>query len=268
VRYRVQASKRPELNFLLEGTGWRVRNFLHERRIRSDVRGFASSLDRHSAPTLERFTEAARKVLVLAEEEARLLNHSFIGTEHILLGLIHDGDGPAARALESLDISLKAVRQEVKVTIGKAKRSPTGSLPFTPTTKKVLALSLRAALQLDQNSIGTEHLLLGLVREGEGVAAKVLVHLGANLDRLGQRVVMELSGFQILDSASSSSRAKRDDMTTPESGPAGKQGVLPGYGQPGTASAFAGSWVLAVEVLGERLRRLLASISPSGGVAQ
>jgi ATP-dependent Clp protease ATP-binding subunit ClpC len=122
----------------------------------------------------ERFTDRARRVLVLAQEEARLLNHSFIGTEHILLGLIHEGEGVAAKALESLGISLEAVREKVEETIGPAGTAPTGSPPFTPRAKKVLELSLREALQLGHNYIGTEHMLLGLVREGEGVAAQVL----------------------------------------------------------------------------------------------
>jgi len=144
----------------------------------------------------ERFTDRARRVLVLAQEEARLLNHSFIGTEHILLGLIHEGDGIAAKALESLGISLEAVREKVEETIGPAGTAPTGSPPFTPRAKKVLELSLREALQLGHNYIGTEHMLLGLVREGEGVAAQVLQSLGADLPRVRQQVIQLLSGYQ------------------------------------------------------------------------
>jgi ATP-dependent Clp protease ATP-binding subunit ClpC len=142
----------------------------------------------------ERFTDRARRVLVLAQEEARLLNHSFIGTEHILLGLIHEGEGLAAKALESLGISLEAVRDKVEETIGPAGSAPTGSPPFTPRAKKVLELSLREALQLGHNYIGTEHMLLGLVREGEGVAAQVLQSLGADLPRVRQQVIQLLSG--------------------------------------------------------------------------
>jgi ATP-dependent Clp protease ATP-binding subunit ClpC len=153
----------------------------------------------------ERFTDRARRVLVLAQEEARLLNHSFIGTEHILLGLIHEGEGLAAKALESLNISLDAVREEVEKTIGQAGSAPTGSPPFTPRAKKVLELSLREALQLGHNYIGTEHMLLGLVREGEGVAARVLVSLGADLAKVRQQVIQQLSGFQGRDSAAPSS---------------------------------------------------------------
>jgi ATP-dependent Clp protease ATP-binding subunit ClpC len=144
----------------------------------------------------ERFTDRARRVLVLAQEEARLLNHSFIGTEHILLGLIHEGEGLAAKALESLGISLEAVREKVEETIGPAGTAPTGSPPFTPRAKKVLELSLREALQLGHNYIGTEHMLLGLVREGEGVAAQVLQSLGADLPRVRQQVIQLLSGYQ------------------------------------------------------------------------
>jgi len=143
----------------------------------------------------ERFTDRARRVLVLAQEEARLLNHNFIGTEHILLGLIHEGEGVAAKALESLGISLEAVREKVEETIGPAGSSSTGSPPFTPRAKKVLELSLREALQLGHNYIGTEHMLLGLVREGEGVAAQVLVNLGADLSRVRQQVIQLLSGY-------------------------------------------------------------------------
>jgi ATP-dependent Clp protease ATP-binding subunit ClpC len=144
----------------------------------------------------ERFTDRARRVLVLAQEEARLLNHNFIGTEHILLGLIHEGEGVAAKALESLGISLEAVREKVEETIGPAGSATTGSPPFTPRAKKVLELSLREALQLGHNYIGTEHMLLGLVREGEGVAATVLVSLGADLSRVRQQVIQLLSGYQ------------------------------------------------------------------------
>jgi ATP-dependent Clp protease ATP-binding subunit ClpC len=144
----------------------------------------------------ERFTDRARRVLVLAQEEARLLNHSFIGTEHILLGLIHEGEGVAAKALEQLGISLEAVREKVEETIGLSGTAPTGSPPFTPRAKKVLELSLREALQLGHNYIGTEHMLLGLVREGEGVAAQVLVSLGADLARVRQQVIQLLSGYQ------------------------------------------------------------------------
>ena len=134
-------------------------------------------------------------MVVLAQEEARLLNHNYIGTEHILLGLIHEGEGVAAKALESLGISLEAVRSQVEEIIGQGSQSPSGHIPFTPRAKKVLELSLREALQLGHNYIGTEHILLGLIREGEGVAAQVLVKLGADLSRVRQQVIQLLSGY-------------------------------------------------------------------------
>src|SRR5689334_19472658 len=144
----------------------------------------------------ERFTDRARRVVVLAQEEARMLNHNYIGTEHILLGLIHGGEGVAAKALESLDISLEAVRAQVEEIIGQGQQAPSGHIPFTPRAKKVLELSLREALQLGHNYIGTEHILLGLIREGEGVAAQVLMKLGADLNRVRQQVIQLLSGYQ------------------------------------------------------------------------
>jgi len=144
----------------------------------------------------ERFTDRARRVVVLAQEEARMLNHNYIGTEHILLGLIHEGEGVAAKALESLGISLEGVRQQVEEIIGQGQQAPSGHIPFTPRAKKVLELSLREALQLGHNYIGTEHILLGLIREGEGVAAQVLVKLGADLTRVRQQVIQLLSGYQ------------------------------------------------------------------------
>jgi hypothetical protein len=143
----------------------------------------------------ERFTDRARRVVVLAQEEARLLNHDYIGTEHILLGLIHEGEGVAARALESLGISLEAVRAQVEEIIGQGATAPTGHIPFTPRAKKVLELSLREALELGHNYIGTEHILLGLLREGQGVGAQVLVELGADRDRVRQVVVQLLAGY-------------------------------------------------------------------------
>ncbi|MBA2336774.1 MAG: ATP-dependent Clp protease ATP-binding subunit [Acidimicrobiia bacterium] len=144
----------------------------------------------------ERFTDRARRVVVLAQEEARLLNHNYIGTEHILLGLIHEGEGVAARGLESLGINLEAVRHQVVETIGQGSQAPSGHIPFTPRAKKVLELSLREALQLGHNYIGTEHILLGLIREGEGVAAQVLQKLGAELQKVRQTVIQLLSGVQ------------------------------------------------------------------------
>jgi ATP-dependent Clp protease ATP-binding subunit ClpC len=143
----------------------------------------------------ERFTDRARRVVVLAQEEARMLNHNYIGTEHILLGLIHEGEGVAAKALESLGISLEGVREQVEEIIGQGQTAPAGHIPFTPRAKKVLELSLREALQLGHNYIGTEHILLGLIREGEGVAAQVLQKLGADLNRVRTQVIQLLSGY-------------------------------------------------------------------------
>ena len=156
----------------------------------------------------ERFTDRARRVVVLAQEEARLLNHNYIGTEHILLGLIHEGEGVAAKGLESLGISLEAVRSQVEELIGHGASSPSGHIPFTPRAKKVLELSLREALQLGHNYIGTEHILLGLIREGEGVAAQVLVKLGADLSRVRQQVIQLLSGYAGSGQGSSGSPEK------------------------------------------------------------
>ena len=149
--------------------------------------GYVVSLGtRHAAPCMaeevtmfERFTDRARRVVVLAQEEARMLNHNYIGTEHILLGLVREGEGVAAKALEAMDISLNGVREQVQEIIGEGSHAPSGHIPFTPRAKKVLELSLREALQLGHNYIGTEHILLGLIREGEGVAAQVLGKLGA-----------------------------------------------------------------------------------------
>jgi Clp amino terminal domain, pathogenicity island component/UvrB/uvrC motif len=151
----------------------------------------------------ERFTDRARRVVVLAQEEARLLNHNYIGTEHILLGLLREGQGVAARALQSLGINLEAVRQQVEGIIGRGQQAPSGHIPFTPRAKKVLELSLREAHQLGHDYIGTEHILLGLIREGEGIAAQVLVRLGADLNRVRQQVIRLLHGHQGKEPASS-----------------------------------------------------------------
>jgi ATP-dependent Clp protease ATP-binding subunit ClpC len=155
----------------------------------------------------ERFTNRARQVVVLAQEEARLLSHNYIGTEHILLGIVHEGNGVAAQALESLNISLERVRQEVVAIVGRGKKEPSGHIPFTPRAKKVLELSLREALQLGHNYIGSEHILLGLLREGEGVAAQVLARLGGDLKAVRQRVISLTPGEE------------DDDDLPPVSGP-------------------------------------------------
>jgi ATP-dependent Clp protease ATP-binding subunit ClpC len=140
----------------------------------------------------ERFTDRARRVVVLAQEESRLLDHNYIGTEHLLLGLIREAEGVAAQTLEALGISLEVVRARVEEIIGRGGSSPSGHIPFTPRAKKVLELSLREALQLGHNYIGTEHVLLGLIREGEGVAAQVLVQMGATLTAVRKRVLAQI----------------------------------------------------------------------------
>jgi ATP-dependent Clp protease ATP-binding subunit ClpC len=145
----------------------------------------------------ERFTDRARRVVVLAQDEARGLNHNWIGTEHLLLAVIREGHGVGAKALESMQISLDAARQQVESLIGRG-QNPVGDghIPFTPRAKKVLELSLREALQLGHDYIGTEHILLGLIREGDGVAAQVLVSLGCDLNRARQQVIQLLHGYQ------------------------------------------------------------------------
>jgi ATP-dependent Clp protease ATP-binding subunit ClpC len=141
----------------------------------------------------ERFTDRARRVVVLAQEEARMLNHDHIGTEHILLGLIHEGEGVACRALRSLGVSLEAVRGRVQETVGEGTSAPTGHITFTPRAKKVLELSLKECQQLGHHYIGTEHILLGLIREG-GVGAKTLNAMGISLDGVRQQVIQILGG--------------------------------------------------------------------------
>ena len=178
----------------------------------------------------ERFTDRARRVVVLAQEEARMLNHNYIGTEHILLGMIHEGEGVAAKALESLGISLEAVRSQVEEIIGQGQQAPSGHIPFTPRAKKVLELSLREALKLGHNYIGTEHILLGLIREGEGVAAQVLVKLGADLNRVRQQVIQLLSGYQ----------GKEPAAAGPAEGTASTSLVLDQFGRNLTVAAREG----------------------------
>lgn len=180
----------------------------------------------------DRFTDRARRVIVLAQDEARMLNHNYIGTEHLLLGLIHEGEGVAAKALESLGLSLESVRQQVEEIIGQGQQAPTGHIPFTPRAKKVLELSMREALQLNHPYIGTEHILLGLIREGEGVAAQVLIKLGADLNRVRNQVLQLLSGFQ---------GEKASMSGAPEQGPqapgGGSQTILDQFGRNLTQAA-------------------------------
>jgi ATP-dependent Clp protease ATP-binding subunit ClpC len=157
----------------------------------------------------ERYTDRARRVVVLAQEEARMLNHNYIGTEHLLLGLIHEGEGVAAKALESLGISLEAVRQQVEAIIGQGQQAPPEHIPFTHRAKKVLELAGREARVLGHDYVGTEHILLGLLREGDGVAAQVLVTLGADLNRVRQQVIQLLHGYQGKDAIGEGSRLGR-----------------------------------------------------------
>jgi ATP-dependent Clp protease ATP-binding subunit ClpC len=142
----------------------------------------------------ERFTDQARRVIVAAQKEARLLDHNYIGTEHILLGLLREGEGQAARTLASLGVSLEAVRTQVEEIIGRGDSIPSGHIPFTPRAKKVLELSLREARWGGDEHIGSDHILLGLVREGEGVAAQVLVKLGAGLSEVRRAIISARAG--------------------------------------------------------------------------
>ena len=211
----------------------------------------------------ERFTDRARRVVVLAQEEAKMLNHNYIGTEHILLGLIHEGEGVAAKALESLGISLDAVREQVQDIIGQGQQQPTGHIPFTPRAKKVLELSLREALQLGHNYIGTEHILLGLIREGEGVAAQVLVKLGADLNKVRQQVIQLLSGAPGREPASVG--AQTNDS------PAGTQGgsaVLDQFGRNLTQAARDNKLdpVIGREKEAERVMQILSRRSKNNPV--
>ena len=184
----------------------------------------------------ERFTDRARRVRVLAQEEARMLNHNYIGTEHILLGLIQEGEGVAAKALESMGISLEDVRGEVEAIIGHGTQPHNGHIPFTPRAKKVLELSLREGLQMGHKYIGTEFLLLGLIREGEGVAAQVLTKLGADLPRVRQQVIQLLSGYE----------GNQGDKPEASSGPvgAGTGAQNPGRQGPGNQGERSNSLVL------------------------
>ncbi len=182
----------------------------------------------------ERFTDRARRVVVLAQDEAKALNHNYIGTEHLLLGLISEGEGVAAKALESLDISLEAVRAQVEEIIGHGNSTPTGHIPFTPRAKKVLELSLREALQMNHSYIGTEHILLGLIREGEGVAAQVLIRLGADLNTVRNTVLQLLQGYQGNDKEAATAGA-------PDVGPAASAAtVLDQFGRNLTQAAANG----------------------------
>ncbi len=201
----------------------------------------------------ERFTDRARRVVVLAQEEARMLNHNYIGTEHILLGLVREGEGVAAKALEAMDISLNGVREQVQEIIGEGSHAPSGHIPFTPRAKKVLELSLREALQLGHNYIGTEHILLGLIREGEGVAAQVLGKLGADLGGVRQQVIQLLSGYEGKDPVAAGAGGPQEGT------PAGST-VLDQFGRNLTQAAREGKLdpVIGREMAMERVMQVLS----------
>jgi ATP-dependent Clp protease ATP-binding subunit ClpC len=203
----------------------------------------------------ERFTDRARRVVVLAQEEARMLNHNYIGTEHILLGLVREGEGVAAKALEAMDISLNGVREQVQEIIGEGSHAPSGHIPFTPRAKKVLELSLREALQLGHNYIGTEHILLGLIREGEGVAAQVLGKLGAELSSVRQQVIQLLSGYEGKEAVGSGVASGGPQEGTP----AGST-VLDQFGRNYTQAAREGKLdpVIGRELIMERVMQVLS----------
>ncbi len=204
----------------------------------------------------ERFTDRARRVVVLAQEEARMLNHNYIGTEHILLGLVREGEGVAAKALEAMDISLNGVREQVQEIIGEGSHAPSGHIPFTPRAKKVLELSLREALQLGHNYIGTEHILLGLIREGEGVAAQVLGKLGADLGGVRQQVIQLLSGYEGKEPAAGGNATAGGPA---EGSPAGST-VLDQFGRNYTQAAREGKLdpVIGRELIMERVMQVLS----------
>ncbi len=173
-----------------------------------------ATMRRQPKGMFQRFTDRARRAVHLAQEEARLLRHNYVGTEHLLLGLLYEGEGVAAKALGSLGISLERVRAQVEEIIGRGQTIPSGHIPFTPRAKKVLELSLREALQLGHSYIGTEHILLGLIREGEGPAAQVLARLGADLNPVRQQVIQLLHGYQ----------GDGEPGTAPAAGRSGKAG--------------------------------------------
>ncbi len=220
----------------------------------------------------ERFTDRARRVVVRAQEEARLLNHNYIGTEHILLGLIHEGEGVAARGLESLGIDLDSGRAKVIEIIGPGSQAPSGHIPFTPRAGIVLKLSLREALQLGHNYIGTEHILLGLIREGEGVGAQVLQRLGAEPHQVHQTVIQLLSGSSATESegrpAGSPTQgawptewliAHGDSPRSP-----GFVGVVNGGGTPlGVVGALAAAFVM-VAIVAVLVDRPLGNLAGTG----
>jgi ATP-dependent Clp protease ATP-binding subunit ClpC len=195
----------------------------------------------------ERFTDRARNVVVLAQQEARLLKHNYIGTEHILLGLARETDGLAAKALDALGIGLEAAREQVVEITGQGQKSPSGHIPFTPRAKKVLELSLREALQFGHNYIGTEHILLGLIREGDGVAAQVLIRLGGDLSAVRQQVIRLLKESPATDelppaAQAAQAQAARQAESAGEAGIASRaEGAVPmGLASPAESASLNG----------------------------
>jgi hypothetical protein len=172
----------------------------------------------------ERFTQDARRVVVLAQEEARRLNHDYIGTEHILLGLVHEGEGVGARALKALDVQLERVRAAVEEMVGRGQAAPSDHIPFTPRAKKILELSLREALQMGHNYIGTAHILLGVVREGEGVGAQILARLTPGLEQVREQVVLILaSGGEVAEAEPEGARVRQPPIAMVAGGPGAYQ---------------------------------------------
>ena len=230
---------------------------------------------------VSRFTDRARQVIVLAQEEAGMLHHNYIGTEHILLGLIREGEGLAAKALEPLGISLGAARREVLEIIGEGQHAPSAHIPFTPRVKKVLELSLREAIQLGHHYIGTEHILLGLIREGDGVAAQVIVKLGTNLDRLRERVIQQLGIHQ----GDMEAEAPRPTSASPGAALsevlrlAEAEALALGHGYVGTEHLLIASLLVADNgpgirnllddsVTAEAVRELVVSLTKGGGATE
>jgi ATP-dependent Clp protease ATP-binding subunit ClpC len=179
----------------------------------------------------ERFTEPARQVVVLAQDEARALNHNYIGTEHLLLGLLREEDGLGARVLQSLDITLGEVRAQVARIVGQGETVPPGQIPFTPRAKKVLELSMREALALGHNYIGTEHILLGLMRENEGVACRILLDFDADADKIRAEVIRLLGGPAVFGTeavaAAGGLTMESDVMPLRPHRPARRRGAMP-----------------------------------------
>ncbi len=210
----------------------------------------------------QRFNDGARRVVVHAQEEARLLNHNYIGTEHILLGIARDDEGIAVEALDALDLRLAAIRRQVEQIIGRGAMPPSGHIPFTPRAKKVLELSLREALQLGSNFIGAEHILLGLLREGDGVAAMALVQLGADLNRVRHQVIRVIAQYEGRPAAPESETR----LGGAGSGLSGGAPMVRGRGS-GWRGARSGSWEADVMPVLADIQRRLAAIEKHLGIA-